>query len=208
MIVTEASSQIIEFTRLYLALFYTFVAAFYTVRIITLKRATGVERVYHGQKFSANWWHHQIFDVFRVLIWLTCVLRFFFPAMDGYLGLLPGASSGIVVLIGDLVLTFGFASTILVHFYMGKVWASGVNQRGPSKLITSGLYRYSRNPIFIAILVSQVGFVLALPSVFSVVCLVVGVTTILRQVTVEEQHLAQVFPDTYPAYRNAVPRWV
>lgn len=208
MTMAEAPTDIIEFTRWYLALFYTFVAAFYTVRIITLKRTTGIERVFHGRRFSANWWHHQIFDVFRVVIWLTCVARLFFPSIDDYLGPLPGHSMAAVVLVGDLILTLGFASVIVIHFYMGKVWASGVSQQGPTQLITTGFYHYSRNPIFIAVLVSQVGFVFALPSVFSVVCLVVGAATILRQAKVEELHLEQVFPDTYPEYRESVPRWL
>lgn len=197
-----------EFTRVYLAIFYTVVALFYTVRIITLKRSTGMERVYHGSFMSPNWWHHKLFGVFRVTIWMVCVVRWLFPNTDSYLGILPAISSPWCLMLGDFLLTLGFAWTICTHFSLGRQWTSGISQRGPTKLVTQGAYRYSRNPIYIGVLVSQFGFVLALPSWFSVLCFAIGVTTILRQIREEERHLTQRFPKDYPAYQAQVPRWL
>jgi protein-S-isoprenylcysteine O-methyltransferase Ste14 len=53
----------------------------------------------------------------------------------------------------------------------------------------------------------QLGFFLALPSVFSLVCLVAGVLVITRQAKEEEKALAQRFGQDYEAYRAKVPRW-
>ncbi|RUM52596.1 MAG: isoprenylcysteine carboxylmethyltransferase family protein [Marinomonas sp.] len=204
----EFTSDVITFNRAYLACFYTFVALFYTTRILYLKRVTHTERVFHGSVFSANWWHHKIFDVFRVWIWLTCVIRYFYPSVDQYLGLLPALSADWVILAGTALLTTGFAWAIATHFMLGRCWTSGINQQGPTRLVTNGVYGISRNPIYLGVLASQVGFFFALPSLFSLLCLAVGVITILRQTSEEERHLAQQFPDTYRQYQNAVPRWL
>lgn len=203
-------STAMEFTRSFLALFYTFVAAFYTVRIISLKRATGGEHVFHGRFLSANWWHHKIFGVFRVTIWMVCVFRWLFPAIDDYLGLLPGSANPILLLVGDLMLFVGFTWVILVHCVMGlgRSWTSGVSEQGPQRLVTTGFYGFSRNPIYMGVLTAQIGFALALPSVFSVVCLLVGVTIILRQAKLEERHLFSKFPQQYALYQQQVRRWI
>ena len=52
------------------------------------------------------------------------------------------------------------------------------------------------------------GFFLALPSVFSLECLLAGVTVLVRQARVEEKALAELFGEAYEAYRRQVPRWL
>ncbi|MBM6550887.1 methyltransferase family protein [Marinomonas ostreistagni] len=202
------TDTVLEFTRVYLACFYTFVALFYTVRIITFKRSSGLERVFHGQRYSANWWHHKIFGLFRVAIWMVCVWRVFFPSIDSYLGLLPGYENPWLLAAGDVCLTVGFAWAIKSHFALGQAWTSGVDNSLKHQLVTNGVYSKSRNPIYLGVLLAQVGFVLALPSVFSVVCLAFGVTTILRQTKIEEAHLERLHPESYSEYKQRVPRWV
>ena len=193
---------------MYLALFYTFVAAFYTVRIITLKRSSGTERVFHGAAGSANWWHHKIFGIFRVTIWMVCVWRVFYPSLDQYLGLLPWHDNAWVVLIGDVCLTVGFAWAILSHFSLGNAWTSGVDKGINHQLVTHGVYRLSRNPIYVGVLVSQFGFFLALPSIFSLICLLIGVSTIVRQTAIEESHLFALHKEAYQDYTSRVRRWL
>lgn len=195
-------------TRGYLAIFYTIVALFYTVRIITLKRITGREHVYHGKLGSANWWHHKTFNVFRVTIWAVCVARWMYPGIDEYLGIFSSMSVSWLILLGDVLLAVGFTWTVLVHLTLGHHWTSGINGKGPNVLITKGIYRFTRNPIFLGVLVSQFGFWLALPSWFSLICLVFGVTIIMRQTYEEEHHLALRFPNEYFRYRSEVRRWL
>ena len=204
----ELVSPVFDITRGYLALFYTCVALFYTVRIITFKRKVGHDLVFHGQAFSANWWHHKLFGIFRVTIWMLCVWRWIFPALDSYLGLLPALTTPELVLLGDLMLALGFGWSIFTHLKMGRCWSSGIDPNGPEVLLTSGVYRWSRNPVYLGVLLSQLGFFFALPSLFSLLCLVVGVTVIIKQVDAEEQHLAQRFPLAYAHYKGQVRRWL
>ena len=203
----DSSSIIVEFTRVYLAVFYTCVAAFYALRITAKKRAGLREVVFPGELFSSTWWNHMLFRAFRLTIWMVCLFRWFFPNIDGYLGLFVCLNIWPIVLAGDILLTVGFLFTVVIHFDLGSHWRSGIDPNGPEQLRTDGIYKFSRNPMFLGIATAQVGFLLALPSVFSFVCLIVGLYTLHSQTMAEEAHLLKLFPRDYRHYMRHVRRW-
>ena len=204
----DITSTVVEFTRVYLAVFYTCVAAFYAVRITAKKRLGLPEVVFPGERFCSTWWNHMLFRAFRFSIWMVCLFRLFFPGRDGYLGFCVYLNVWPVVLAGDILLAAGFLLTVYIHFSLGGEWRSGIDPEGPKTLKTDGLYRFSRNPMFLGVAIAQFGFLLAMPSVFSSVCLAVGLYTLHSQAMAEEAHLSQLFPNEYRQYRERVRRWL
>lgn len=204
----DFTSTIVEFTRVYLAIFYSFVAAFYFMRITAKQRAGRREVVFPGARFCPTWWNHMLFRGFRVSIWMVCLWRWPFPAVDDYLGIIDALNTWPVVLAGNILLTAGFAFTVVMHFELGRQWRSGIDPDGPEILKTDGFYGYSRNPMFVGVAAAQAGFLLALPSVFSGVCLLIGWYTLYRQALSEEAHLSNRFPQQYRQYQNDVRRWI
>jgi protein-S-isoprenylcysteine O-methyltransferase Ste14 len=200
--------DLIEFNRIYLAVFFSCVAAFYTYRIIWLKSKITAEVIFPGHRFGTTWWNHTLFRCFRVAIWGICVCRAIFPIIDSYLGRFTVLDKNCVLLTGTILLTVGFIFTISVHCYFGKEWRSGIDPNGPKYIISHGLYQYTRNPMFLGVAVSQVGFFMALPSIFTLLCLVIGWFTLIRQTLSEEQHLLAAFPEDYKQYTLNVRRWI
>ncbi|ARD44753.1 isoprenylcysteine carboxylmethyltransferase family protein [Colwellia sp. PAMC 21821] len=208
MISPDNTSAIIEFTRLYLAVFYSSVAIFYTVRVIFSQKKSNTELIFPGQRFCSSWWNHMTFRLFRVTIWLVCLFRLFFPNLDNYLGILPSLDHAVILITGNVLLTIGFLLTIIIHFSMKRKWRSGIDPKGPEALITDGFFQYSRNPIFVSVALSQLGFFLALPSVFTLVCLLIGLYTLYKQTLAEERHLTEIFANKYKTYQTSVRRWL
>lgn len=173
-----------------------------------MTRGQKQEVIFPGQRFCSTWWNHQLFRFFRASIWLVCVLRLFFPSVDTYLIPLTCSYTGWSIVIGNVLLTVGFIATSYIHAWLGKAWRSGIDPEAPVVLIWHGLYRYSRNPMFVGVAIAQVGFLLALPSVFSLLCLLFGLVTLYRQALSEEQHLRQVLPEQYQTYCASVRRWL
>lgn len=204
----DSSFTAIEFTRIYLAVFFSAVAVFYTVRIIAAKISGQREVVFPGARLSPTWINHGLFRVFRILIWLVCLLRWPFPGVDRYLGMLDPLNIAPVVLAGDILVTAGFLFAVAVHFSLGRQWRSGIDPDGPGALVTNGFYRYSRNPMYLGVAAAQVGFFLALPSIFSGVCLLIGLFALRRQVLAEEAHLLSKHPQDYAEYRRYARRWL
>jgi protein-S-isoprenylcysteine O-methyltransferase Ste14 len=94
-------------------------------------------------------------------------------------------------------------------------WAFTVLGRGtpspthpPRRLVTSGLYRFVRNPIYIGVLFSLLGHVFWHPA-RSILLMppIVAVAAHLFVLLYEEPHLRHAFGSEYESYCRIVPRW-
>jgi protein-S-isoprenylcysteine O-methyltransferase Ste14/pimeloyl-ACP methyl ester carboxylesterase len=79
----------------------------------------------------------------------------------------------------------------------------------PRTLVVSGPYRYSRNPMYVAVVGILVGWSLAYRSfTLATYALVVMVLFHLRVVLAEEPFLARTQRDEWARYRSRAPRWI
>jgi protein-S-isoprenylcysteine O-methyltransferase Ste14 len=79
----------------------------------------------------------------------------------------------------------------------------------PQFVVRSGLYRVTRNPMYVAVLITLVGEAVLFDSVpLTVWTVVVAVTVHLFVVLYEEPTLHRQFGEPYDAYRATVPRWL
>jgi protein-S-isoprenylcysteine O-methyltransferase Ste14 len=79
----------------------------------------------------------------------------------------------------------------------------------PRFVVRDGLYRATRNPMYVAVLVTLVGEALLCDSLpLAVWTLVVAVTVHLFVILYEEPTLHALFGEPYDAYRARVPRWL
>jgi len=195
------------FVRHFLGIFFLMIGLQFAGRSLGLYQRMQFSHINYGERGSAPWWHRHIFNVFRALILGVCMVRIFVE-IDGWLGVFGPLYYWPVLLAGMLLLIASFTAVNYLQAYMHEDWRSGIDPRKDhGKLLTSGPFSRSRNPVFLAVMTGQLGFFLALPSVFSLVCLVAGVLVITRQAREEEKALADKFGEDYERYRVRVPRW-
>lgn len=76
-------------------------------------------------------------------------------------------------------------------------------------LVTGGVYRFSRNPIYLGFAITYLGFAVAMDSwivlLLLLPCLVVVDRFVIQR---EERYLAAKFGADYEAYRTRVRRWL
>ncbi len=76
-------------------------------------------------------------------------------------------------------------------------------------LATGGLYKYSRNPIYVGFAITYAGFALAMDSPIALALLVPCLIVIDRFVIQrEERYLTTKFGAEYQAYKGKVRRWL
>jgi protein-S-isoprenylcysteine O-methyltransferase Ste14 len=74
--------------------------------------------------------------------------------------------------------------------------------------VTTGLYRFCRNPIFLGILITLTGYALLLPSRLSLILLLGTFLGVRQQVLVEETYLVRSYGDHYREYARRVGRFL
>jgi len=78
-----------------------------------------------------------------------------------------------------------------------------------STLISSGAYRYSRNPMYLGVLLVLVGWAIYLGNLLSILCTLVFIAYITRfQIIPEELLLEEKFEVEFLSYKSRVRRWL
>ena len=101
---------------------------------------------------------------------------------------------------GLLIYLFGIVFTIVALLNFAS------SPKG--KVITKGLYRFSRNPMYIGLLLMQFGLGIACSSwlyLLLTVVLMILLNTILSS---EERYCLYRYGDDYRKYMNSTPRWI
>jgi protein-S-isoprenylcysteine O-methyltransferase Ste14 len=79
----------------------------------------------------------------------------------------------------------------------------------PRQLVTTGLYRFSRNPMYIGVLLVLAGWALLYQSsVLAWYAAAIAVAFHLRVILGEEPWLARTHGEAWSAYKRRVPRWL
>ncbi|MDX1634391.1 MAG: methyltransferase [Marinobacter sp.] len=200
-------SSVDLFVRHFLGIYFLMIGLHYTSRSLGLYDRMRFSHIHYGHRGSGPWWHRHIFNLFRASILAICLVRMVWD-IDPYLGVFPFLYQPAVLMTGVFCLLASFYLIDYVQAYMHEDWRSGIDGAGGKHLITEGPFRKRRNPLFLAIMLGQLGFFLALPSVFTLLCLVVGVFVITRQARAEESALEQHFGDLYRRYVQRTRRWL
>ena len=83
------------------------------------------------------------------------------------------------------------------------------SDRSATRLITFGIYRFTRNPIYLGFLLMLIGMLLNAGSYWGILLAPIMVILFNRLVIEqEEENLAQAFGDEYRSYRVKVRRWL
>jgi protein-S-isoprenylcysteine O-methyltransferase Ste14 len=75
-------------------------------------------------------------------------------------------------------------------------------------LVSRGLYRWVRNPIFLGMLLGLLGSAVAVPAAWSIAVWLGATATIAYQVRLEEEHLLERHGEAYRAYATRVGRFL
>jgi protein-S-isoprenylcysteine O-methyltransferase Ste14 len=144
-----------------------------------------------------RWRNVPVPEVYVILLTAGIAIHFFLPVR-----IFPGAWLGRAT--GGLVL---LAALLLAAQAVGA--AAEIDIARPARVVISGPYRFSRNPMYLAWTFITVGIGLIVNSGW-VVMLLPGAVLFTHLVVIprEEQALERRFGQGYLAYKNRVHRWL
>jgi protein-S-isoprenylcysteine O-methyltransferase Ste14 len=120
----------------------------------------------------------------------------------------PPSTAAIWQATGTVLLFGGIVLLVMAQLNLGASWRIGIEEGSRPGLVTSGVYRFCRNPIFLAILIILAGYTVLLPTRLSLALLVGAFIGIRQQVLTEEMYLCRTYGGVYRAYARRVGRFV
>lgn len=135
-----------------------------------------------------------------------------------------GALMWLVSAYSVFTITLPWRSALALIFYTGgsaivlagvltfrrmKTTVNPLTPEATTTMVTSGIYRFTRNPMYLGFLFGLVGWAIALSNLLAFAFLPLFVWYMNRfQILPEERALASKFPEAFTRYKRSVRRWV
>lgn len=97
---------------------------------------------------------------------------------------------------------------LLAVLRMKDSWRAGIPDKDKTELVTSGIYKYSRNPAFLGFDFMYLGVMLMYCNGLTVLFTLFAVVMLHMQILQEEKYLAATFDEKYQAYKSRVFRYL
>jgi len=113
-----------------------------------------------------------------------------------------------VMTAGILLILLGYGGTLWCYRSLGDSWRIGINRKEKNVLVTDGPYGYVRHPIYLFQMVMLSGVVLLLPTVFSLMILLIHMICSYVKALDEEGFLKGVYGSAYLDYIKMTGRFL
>ncbi|WP_461587959.1 methyltransferase family protein [Winogradskyella sp.] len=112
-------------------------------------------------------------------------------------------TSNLMVIAGLFLVIFG---RIFSHIYLSKINAIKANML--TDFISTGIFKYSRNPGLIGLYISFLGFFMIKPSILYSICFVIYIIHMHFKILLEEDYLMNLHGDKYLSYKKKIRRYL
>ena len=139
--------------------------------------------------------------IFLFLILATYGVHYIWPIDIG--------SSSVLKYLGVAVSILGLGAIFIISQYFKRDETNIEPWKPTTKIISTGIFAYSRNPIYVAFCLITIGTGIFLNS-FWVLCSVIPSAVLVYYVAIkkEEAYLEEKFGEEYLRYKSKVRRWL
>lgn len=193
------------FLLVYFAVYFTLV---FVLRSLLLWRQTKINPFVLGRSDNV---HDYVGRQFKLVVVATVLVLFahaFAEKLFGYLTPISFLEQSSLKIFGLALSLSALLWTFIAQLNMGVSWRIGIDQQHQTPLVQRGLFRCSRNPIFLGMIAAQLALFCILPNAATLAILVASYLLIQIQVRLEEEYLSRVHGEAYADYRRRVRRWL
>lgn len=195
-------------TEVYLFLFllvYFFFVFF--LRSYLLWKRTGVNPLTFNKTDDAHGYNGKVFTFISLLEFVVVFIYAF--KSDWYQYLLPFwyLEHDYLKYIGWGLLVLSLILVWVAQSQMANSWRIGIDEKNKTELVTTGLFSFSRNPIFLGVMIANIGLLLIIPNAFTLLIVSLSTISINTQIRLEETFLKTSHGQAYEEYLGKVRRW-
>lgn len=189
------------------ALFFTFLLAYSLKLILQSKQSkTKAYVLGNGNKAKQTQFVELLVKVSSFLWALTWLSN---AILDSYISEFKWTVGGTYPfwILGLMITGSGVLLFIKAMIDMKNSWRVGIDKATKSKLITTGLYKFSRNPAFVGFDLMFIGLVITYPNLLTLIIVTLNILSLHLLILQEERHLLESFGDDYGEYMKKIPRY-
>ncbi|MDN3641907.1 isoprenylcysteine carboxylmethyltransferase family protein [Lutimonas halocynthiae] len=190
---------------IYLLIYFLLV---FIIRSIWLKLKTGVNPIAFNKTDDAHGYNGKVFTVISFLeLFIVGIYAF---KIEWYKYLLPFwyLENDTLSKVGWGFLILSLIVVWIAQSQMANSWRIGIDEKNKTKLVTKGLFSISRNPVFLGIMIANIGLFLVIPNAFTLLITSLSIISINTQIRLEEKYLGREFGNDYLEYVKKVRRWI
>jgi protein-S-isoprenylcysteine O-methyltransferase Ste14 len=103
---------------------------------------------------------------------------------------------------GLTLFVVGLMIALVAQFALRRFYSGTLVTREDHQLITHGIYRFARHPIYLGVLIAIMGLPMIAPSLYGFLILSLLIPIFLNRIRMEEELLTEEFGDAYRAYKE------
>ena len=112
-------------------------------------------------------------------------------------------------IVGLALIVIGFPIVLVAHITLRRFYSSTLVIRKDHQLITHGVYRFTRHPIYLGtLMVVCIGVPVCVSSLYGLLTMSALIPLILNRIRIEERMLTEEFGDAYRTYREATSKLI
>ena len=177
-------------------------------RSVVVYKTTGVNPYVLGKTDSAYDYIGVVFRLTFLAVVAVIILFSAFSAFYAYAAPIGWLETDFVRWSGLILLAVSLVWTAIAQLQMGASWRIGIDKKNRTELVENGLFKISRNPIFLGMRLALLGFFLTIPNAVTLLTLGLGDVLMQIQVRLEEEHLRNLHGEKYLEYCRRVRRWI
>lgn len=195
--------------QIYLFIFlivYFFIVFF--LRSYLLWKRTGVNPLTFSKSDDAHGYNGKVFSFISLVEFFVVFIYAFINEWYQYLLPFWYLEYSYLKYIGWGFLVLSFILVWVAQSQMATSWRIGIDESNKTKLVTNGLFSISRNPIFLGIMIANVGLFFIIPNAFTLLIISLSMVSINTQIRLEEAFLKSIHRQNYENYLKKVRRWI
>ncbi len=197
------------FHKLYLLGFVTLIFLLvFVVRSLLLLKRTGINPWALNNSNDAKGFIATIFKIIAIIAFLSVSIYVFGEKWYEYLMPIWYLENQYLQITGWTMMHLSLIWIFIAQMQMKDSWRIGIDEKNNTELVTHGLFQFSRNPIFLGVILSNLGLFLIIPNLGTLLVLVLSYFSIQIQIRLEEEFLLKQFGEDYKNYSLKVRRWI
>ena len=111
-------------------------------------------------------------------------------------------------IVGLALIVIGFTILLVAHLTLRRFYSSTLVIREDHQLITHGVYRFARHPIYVGAMMVCIGVPLCVSSLHGLLIMSALIPLVLNRMRIEERMLTEEFGDRYRKYKEATSKLI